>query len=142
MPPRALEKHPRSLHFAERCFQELRENCLKRFRPAFLSTRKSKPSECLCSNRTLTTLTVFALSPVVFCWRRSGLIIILNLSIGMVTPPYGITLFVASSIAERSIVDVSKKLLVPLSLMFLVLFLATYFPQISLYLPSTVLGYK
>ena len=71
-----------------------------------------------------------------------GLIIILNLSIGMITPPYGITLFVASSIAERSIVDVSKKLLLPLSLMFLVLLLATYFPQISLYLPSTILGYK
>ena len=40
---------------------------------------------------------------------------------------YGITLFVASSIAERSIVDVSKKLLIPLSLMFFVLFLATLF---------------
>ena len=71
-----------------------------------------------------------------------GLIIILNLSIGMITPPYGITLFVASSIAERSIVDVSKKLLLPLSLMFFVLILATYFPQISLYLPGTILGYK
>ena len=43
---------------------------------------------------------------------------------------------------ENFIVDVSKKLLIPLSLMFLVLFLATYFPKISLYLPSTVLGYK
>jgi len=71
-----------------------------------------------------------------------GLIIILNLSIGMITPPYGITLFVASSIAERSIIDVSKKLILPLSLMFLVLILATYFPQISLYLPSTIMGYK
>ena len=71
-----------------------------------------------------------------------GLIIILNLSIGMITPPYGITLFVASSIAERSIIDVSKKLILPLTLMFLVLILATYFPQISLYLPSTIMGYK
>ena len=71
-----------------------------------------------------------------------GLIIILNLSIGMITPPYGITLFVASSIAERSIIDVSKKLILPLSMMLLVLILATYFPKISLYLPSTLLGYK
>ena len=71
-----------------------------------------------------------------------GLIIILNLSIGMITPPYGITLFVASSIAERSIIDVSKKLILPLSMMLLVLILATYFPKISLYLPSTFLGYK
>jgi len=71
-----------------------------------------------------------------------GLIIILNLSIGMVTPPYGITLFVASSIAERSIVDVSKKLLIPLSLMLIVLFLVTYFPEISLYLPNKLMGYK
>ena len=71
-----------------------------------------------------------------------GLIIVLNLSIGMITPPYGITLIVASSIAERSIIDVSKKLILPLTLMFLVLMLATYFPQISLYLPSTIMGYK
>ena len=71
-----------------------------------------------------------------------GLIIILNLSIGMITPPYGITLFVASSIAERSIIDVSKKLILPLTLMIFVLILATYFPQISLYLPSTIMGYK
>lgn len=71
-----------------------------------------------------------------------GLIIILNLSIGLVTPPYGITLFVASSIAQRSIVDVSKKLLVPLSLMLIVLILSTYFPKISLYLPSELMGYK
>ena len=71
-----------------------------------------------------------------------GLIIILNLSIGMITPPYGITLFVASSIAERSIIDVSKKLMLPLSMMLLVLILATYFPKIALYLPTTLLGYK
>ncbi len=71
-----------------------------------------------------------------------GLIIILNLSIGMITPPYGITLFVASSIAERSIIDVSKKLILPLSMMLLVLILATYFPQIALYLPTNLLGYK
>ena len=71
-----------------------------------------------------------------------GLIIILNLSIGMITPPYGITLFVASSIAERSIIDVSKKLVLPLSMMLLVLILATYFPKIALYLPTNILGYK
>ena len=62
--------------------------------------------------------------------------------IGMITPPYGITLFVASSIAERSIIDVSKKLVLPLSMMLLVLILATYFPKIALYLPTTLLGYK
>jgi C4-dicarboxylate transporter DctM subunit len=60
----------------------------------------------------------------------------------MITPPYGITLFVASSIAERSIIDVSKKLVLPLSMMLLVLILATYFPKIALYLPTNILGYK
>ena len=71
-----------------------------------------------------------------------GLIIILNLSIGMITPPYGITLFVASSIAERSIIDVSKKLILPLSMMLLVLILATYFPKIAFFLLTTLLGYN
>ena len=36
----------------------------------------------------------------------------------------------------------SKKLILPLSMMLLVLILATYFPQIALYLPTNLLGYK
>jgi C4-dicarboxylate transporter DctM subunit len=73
----------------------------------------------------------FGIDPLHF-----GFIVILNLSIGLFTPPYGITLFVASSIAERSIVDVSKKIIIPLCLMLIVLLITTFFPEIALYLPN------
>lgn len=69
-----------------------------------------------------------------------GVIIVMNLSIGMITPPYGITLFVASSIAQRTIVQVSRKIIAPLSLMIFVLLVTSYFPMITLYLPSIFLS--
>ena len=67
-----------------------------------------------------------------------GVIIIINLSIGMITPPYGITLFVASSIANRSILQVASKIWIPLTIMITTLFLVTYIPQVVLFLPNLV----
>lgn len=64
-----------------------------------------------------------------------GLVIVLNCAIGTVTPPYGISLFVASSIARRSVVQVSQKLAAPLLAMFLILVLVTFVPFLSLALP-------
>ena len=59
----------------------------------------------------------------------------MNFAIGMVTPPYGITLFVASSIAERNIVQVSRRIFWPWLMMTIILILCTYVPEIPLYLP-------
>jgi C4-dicarboxylate transporter DctM subunit len=64
-----------------------------------------------------------------------GLVIVLNCAIGTVTPPYGISLFVASSIARRSVMQVSQKLASPLFAMFVILVLVTFVPFISLALP-------
>jgi len=66
-----------------------------------------------------------------------NVIIIVNLAIGMVTPPYGITLFVASSIAERDSMTVAKETRIPLLGMILGLLFITYFPSISTFLPTT-----
>lgn len=65
-----------------------------------------------------------------------GVVIIINLSIGMITPPYGITLFVASSIAQRPIMRVAAKIVLPLSFMLAVLVLATYVPYVVTALPD------
>jgi C4-dicarboxylate transporter DctM subunit len=65
-----------------------------------------------------------------------GVVVILNLSIGMITPPYGITLYVASSVANRTVVQVSRKIGMPLLLMMLVLVLTTVFPSIVTVLPD------
>ena len=72
----------------------------------------------------------FGIEPVHF-----GLVVVMNFAIGMVTPPYGITLFVSSSIAERSIVQVSRRMFWPWLMMTAILVLVTYVPDIPLFLP-------
>jgi C4-dicarboxylate transporter DctM subunit len=72
----------------------------------------------------------FGINPVHF-----GLIVVMNFAIGMVTPPYGITLFVASSVAERSIIQVSRRIFWPWLMMTVILILVTFVPEIGLFLP-------
>ena len=72
----------------------------------------------------------FGVNPVHF-----GVVVVMNFAIGMVTPPYGITLFVASSIAERNIIQVARRIVWPWAMMTLILILVTYVPDIALSLP-------
>ncbi|MBT9386634.1 TRAP transporter large permease [Pseudooceanicola sp. CBS1P-1] len=64
-----------------------------------------------------------------------SLVVILNCAIGTVTPPYGVSLFVSSSVAGRSVMQVARRLGLPLAAMFLMLILVTFVPGISLFLP-------
>jgi TRAP-type C4-dicarboxylate transport system permease large subunit len=64
-----------------------------------------------------------------------GIIMVLNLSVGLCTPPVGSVLFIGCSVAGLSIDKVLKPLLPMFLSMFAVLMLVTYFPQISLWLP-------
>jgi tripartite ATP-independent transporter DctM subunit len=69
-----------------------------------------------------------------------GIILVLNLSIGLCTPPVGSVLFVGCGIARTTIARVIRPL-VPLFLAMLVaLLLVTYIPQLSLWLPR-LFGY-
>jgi C4-dicarboxylate transporter DctM subunit len=65
-----------------------------------------------------------------------GVIAVLNLIIGLTTPPVGVCLFVASSIGKISIDEVSKGVLPFVLVSLLVLLLVTYIPQLSLALPG------
>lgn len=65
-----------------------------------------------------------------------GIIMILNLSIGLCTPPVGTVLFVGVGIAQTTISKVVKPLLPLFIAMIVALMLITYFPQISLWLPG------
>lgn len=65
-----------------------------------------------------------------------AVIAVLNLIIGLTTPPVGVCLFVASSIGKISIDKVSRGILPFLLVSILVLLLVTYIPQISLLLPG------
>ncbi|MEL6843083.1 MAG: TRAP transporter large permease subunit, partial [Bacteroidota bacterium] len=68
-----------------------------------------------------------------------GVIAVLNLIIGLTTPPVGVCLFVASSIGQVSVAKVSKASLPFLAVCLLVLTLVTLFPQLSLFLPTLFL---
>ncbi len=65
-----------------------------------------------------------------------GIIMILNLCIGLCTPPVGSVLFVGVGVANTTIEKVIKPLLPLFFAMVLALVLITVFPQISLWLPS------
>ena len=79
----------------------------------------------------LPVVSKLGLDPVHF-----GIIMILNLCIGLCTPPVGSVLFVGVGIAKTSIEKVIKPLLPLFVAMVIALFLVSYFPQLSLWLPS------
>ncbi|MCI8994901.1 MAG: TRAP transporter large permease subunit [Lachnospiraceae bacterium] len=65
-----------------------------------------------------------------------GIIIIINTSIGMITPPMAVNLFVAAGIAQTSIGKISKRILVYLGVEIVTLLLMTFIPAIITWLPS------
>jgi C4-dicarboxylate transporter DctM subunit len=65
-----------------------------------------------------------------------AVIAVLNLIIGLTTPPVGVCLFVASSIGKVSISKVSRASLPFLAVSLVVLALVTLFPQVALFLPG------
>tara|TARA_R110000823_G_scaffold160151_1_gene291542 strand:- start:1275 stop:2573 length:1299 start_codon:yes stop_codon:yes gene_type:complete len=79
----------------------------------------------------LPVVTKLGLDPVHF-----GIIMVLNLCIGLCTPPVGSVLFVGVGVAKTTIEKVFKPLLPLFIAMVVALFLVTYIPQLSLWLPS------
>lgn len=65
-----------------------------------------------------------------------SIVIVLNLSMGLITPPYGICLFVAATVAGRSVTDLAGRVWIPLIPYALVLGLATYWPPLVTWLPG------
>ncbi|MDR1535831.1 MAG: TRAP transporter large permease [Planctomycetota bacterium] len=68
-----------------------------------------------------------------------GLIVVLNLVIGLTTPPVGVCMFVASSIGKISLSAFTKANLPYLTLNIGILMLLTYFPSLVLWLPGLVM---
>lgn len=77
----------------------------------------------------LPIVTAIGVNPIQF-----GVIMIVNLAIGFITPPIGINLFVASSLTDVPVIDIAKKS-IPMIICFLIaLLLFTFIPSISLML--------
>jgi TRAP-type C4-dicarboxylate transport system permease large subunit len=69
-----------------------------------------------------------------------GLIMVLNLVLGLTTPPVGVCLFVTSSIGKISLAKASRGVMPFLIVNLIVLFLITYIPPLTLGLVSVVFG--
>lgn len=65
-----------------------------------------------------------------------GIMVVFNLSVGLLTPPVGYALFVASSIAKTSVGQVTRAILPLLAIKILVLLVVTYIPFITMFLPN------
>ncbi|RUA19338.1 MAG: hypothetical protein DSY83_00555 [Flavobacteriia bacterium] len=79
----------------------------------------------------LPIVTELGMDPIQF-----GIVMVLNLCIGLCTPPVGSVLFVGVGIANTTIEKVIKPLLPLFIAMIVALFLITYFPGLSLWLPN------
>jgi TRAP-type C4-dicarboxylate transport system permease large subunit len=75
----------------------------------------------------------FGIDPVHF-----GLIMVINLAMGMITPPFGVNLFAACTIARISLDQIVSRLLPFIVVIFCCLMVVTYVPSISLTLRDLV----
>ena len=70
-----------------------------------------------------------------------GVMAVVNIMIGLITPPYGLLLFLMMKIADVPLKDLVREVLPFLGAMLIALVLITVFPEITLFLPR-LLGYK
>jgi tripartite ATP-independent transporter DctM subunit len=77
----------------------------------------------------------YGIDPVHF-----GVVFVLNVVIGVVTPPIGTNMFIACSIARCSVAEFSREAVPFLVALVLLLLLITYVPQITLFLPRLLGG--
>ncbi len=69
-----------------------------------------------------------------------GIIMVVNMEIGMITPPVGLNLFVTSGVAGMPMMSVVRAALPFLAVLFVFLIMVTYIPWISTFLPNTFMG--
>jgi C4-dicarboxylate transporter DctM subunit len=77
----------------------------------------------------------FGVDPVHF-----GMIMIVNLALGMITPPFGVNLFAACTVARISVDRIISRLLPFVGVVLACLMIITYFPPLSLFLRDLVYG--
>ncbi len=93
-----------------------------------------------------TTPAILVLSPILMPVALSigvdpvhfGIIMVVNLAIGFITPPLGIDLFVAARIGQAPLEVVTRGIVPFIAVMIVCLILVTYVPSISLFLPQLI----
>jgi len=67
-----------------------------------------------------------------------GVLLVVNLSIGVLTPPVGLNLYVTSSIAKIDLIRVSKAVIPFMLIIFAILIIISFIPEIVTYLPNLI----
>ncbi|KPY37508.1 TRAP transporter large permease [Pseudomonas syringae] len=121
---------------------------------AFLTLSDNRYVILMCINVMLLLGTVMDMAPLILILTpillpvivgvgvdpvHFGMIMLVNLGIGLITPPVGAVLFVGAAVGKVTIEATVKALLPFYVALFVVLMLVTYIPAISLWLPSVVL---
>ncbi len=88
------------------------------------------PLILICTPILLPVMKLLGVDPVHF-----GMILMLNLGIGLITPPVGTVLFVGSAVSKLPMGAITRAMKPFFVAMFLVLMMVTYLPQVSLWLP-------
>ncbi len=70
-----------------------------------------------------------------------AVIMCVNVTVGLATPPMGLVLFVAASLSKESIEDITREILPFLAVEVIVIFLITFFPPLCLFIPH-LLGFS
>tara|TARA_R110000787_G_scaffold137458_29_gene250956 strand:- start:10939 stop:12312 length:1374 start_codon:yes stop_codon:yes gene_type:complete len=69
-----------------------------------------------------------------------GIIMVVNMEIGMITPPVGLNLFVTAGVAGMSVMNVVRAAMPWVGVMFIFLIIVTYVPILSTWLPTSLMG--
>lgn len=75
----------------------------------------------------------FGIDPVHF-----GIVMIVNLAMGMITPPFGVNLFMVSQVGNISLERLMKYIAIFVAVMVINILMLSYIPQISLWLPEFI----
>jgi TRAP-type C4-dicarboxylate transport system permease large subunit len=67
-----------------------------------------------------------------------GVVIVLNMMIGLSTPPFGMLLFIVSGISGTPLKAIIKEIFPMLLVLISVLFLITYIPELVMFIPNTI----
>lgn len=92
-----------------------------------------------------TSAAVLLLAPIIIPVVKSvgidpiyfGVLMVLGLMVGIITPPFGICLFVVSGVAKIPVKDVTKEAIRYIPAMLAVILLVAFFPQIVTFIPNT-----
>ena len=86
------------------------------------------PATTILAPMLLPAMEAFGVHPVTF-----GVFMTVNLLIGLVTPPYGCSLFVASAVCKVPMSDMLKNIAIPLATLIICLLLTTYIPWLTIW---------